>query len=100
MPLYLESRIVSRKTPRDGKLEISAGSASVLMPFGERLEAQWSGRSAPATVVTMSCTCKGGPGEHEHFFIQSEVLMAMEPESSVALSMDEALGRLTVTPAP
>jgi hypothetical protein len=97
MSPYLERRTVSRKTPRDGKLEISGDAARALLPMGERLNVDWAGDSAPARIVAMSCTCGGGESDHEHFFVQSELLRGMDPESMVDLSVDEASGRLTVT---
>lgn len=100
MSRFLERRTVSRKTPKDGKLEISADAARALASVGTRLSVEWAGRSAPVTVVTMRCTCKGRPGEHEHFFVQSDVFRVIEPESNVDLAIDEGSGRLAVTPVP
>ena len=97
--MLLERRTVSRKTPNDGKLEISRGTAEAVGPFGSRLRVEWSGQEAPASVVMMACTCAKGAGRHEHVFLESELLRSLQAGSEVDLTLDPGGQRLSVTPA-
>jgi hypothetical protein len=99
MTTLLERRTVSRKTPRDGKLEITKGSAAALLPLGAALRVAWQGSQAPGTVDTMRCTCRGADNPHEHYFVQSELFKALEPAAEVELRLDAGDELLTVTPA-
>jgi hypothetical protein len=98
MSTLLERRTVSRKTPRDGKLEITEGAARALFPLGT-LRVVWQGQQAPATVATMACTCRGVDNPHEHYFVQSELLKALEVGAEVDLSLNADDEMLAVTPA-
>ena len=98
MPELLERRTVSRKTPRDGKLEITKRAAGVLLPLGA-LRVTWQGEQAPAAVATMACTCRGSDKPHEHYFVQSELLKALEVGADVDLSLNAGDEMLTLTPA-
>jgi hypothetical protein len=98
MPEILERRTVSRKTPRDGKLEITKRAAGALLPLGA-LRVAWQGEHALATVGTMACTCRGSDKPHEHYFVQSELLKALEVGAEVDLSLNAGDGILTLTPA-
>lgn len=97
--MLLERRTVSRKTPRDGKLEISPGTEAALTPLGSSLTVAWQGREAPASVARMSCTCAKGTGQHQHVFLESELFRALDAGSEVDLALDEGSARLAVTPA-
>lgn len=70
--MLLEVRQVSRKTPLDGKLEITPGSAATLVALGPELVARAAGREDRARLDSMSCTCAKGEGAgHLHHFIES-----------------------------
>src|SRR5688572_19479359 len=75
--MHLDRRTVSRKTPRDGKLEISAGAAAQLQLSGSDLRAHWKSESAAASLSTMRCSCGGGDTQHEHFFLESEIFRGL-----------------------
>lgn len=98
--MLLERRTVSRKTPGDGRLEISRATADVIAPRGERLTTECQGRLAAATLVEMACSCaKGAGGQHQHVFLQSDVFRTLEAGADVELRLDEVTGRVSVTPA-
>ena len=97
--MLLERRTVSRKTPNDGKLEISRGTADAVGPLGSRLRVAWRGQEALASVVMMTCNCAKGAGQHEHVFLESELLRSLDVGSEVDLTLDPGVSRLSVTPA-
>ena len=97
--MLLERRTVSRKTPTDGKLEISRAAAEALSSLGEELTAEWSDRTAPAVIVAMTCTCAKGAGQHEHLFLQSALFRTLEAGTEVDVHLEHAPPRVAVTPA-
>jgi hypothetical protein len=97
--MLLERRTVSRKTPNDGKLEISRVTADAVSPLGPRLTVAWQGSDAPAAVVTLVCTCPKGAGQHQHLFLESALFRTLEPGSEVDLKLEEGTDRVSVTPA-
>ena len=97
--MLLERRTVSRKTPNDGKLEISRAAADAITSVGAGLTAEWSDRTAPAEIVAMRCTCAKGTGQHEHVFLQSHVFRALEAGTDVNVHLEQGPPRVTVTPA-
>ena len=99
MSTLLERRTVSRKTPRDGKLEITKRAAAALLPLQGVLRVSWQGADAPATIDTMRCTCRGNENPHEHYFVQSEVLKTLEVGAEVDLRLDAGDELLTVAVA-
>jgi hypothetical protein len=97
--MLLERRTVSRKTPGDGKLEISALTADAVTPIGPTLTVELSGRHAPASVSAMTCTCAKGAGSaHRHLFLESDLLKELEAGAEVDLRLDRGAARLSVTP--
>lgn len=76
MSEVLERRPVSRKTARDGKHEISAGTAARLLTFGTSVDVLVDGVADRGTVASMPCTCR--PEAHEHWFLEAPALRAME----------------------
>lgn len=97
--MLLETQTVSRKTPGDGRLEVSAATAEKVSALGSGLRLRAAGKEAPGSVETLTCTCaKRGEGTHVHYFLESEVLRALEPHSDVKLELEEA-GWVTVSPA-
>ena len=98
--MFLERRTVSRKTPADGKLEISRITADAVTPIGSRLTVEWDGRAAAAALVMMTCTCaKGAGGQHEHVFLQSDLFRTLETGAEVDLTLHQDMHRVAVTPA-
>ena len=98
--MLLERRTVSRKTPGDGKLEVSPLTADVVASLGDRLTVELSGTDAPGTIIDMTCTCAKGSGQHHHLFLHSDLLRALQPGTEVDLRLDRAAARVSVTPAP
>jgi hypothetical protein len=97
--MLLERRTVSRKTPGDGKLEVSRITEEAVAPLGSALTVEWRGRLAPGSIARMSCSCAKGTGQHQHVFLESELFRTLEAGSEVDLTLDESVGRLSVTPA-
>jgi hypothetical protein len=97
----LERVVVSRKTPGDGRLMISAASAARLAALGT-VALERDGERGAARLHEMTCTCaKGGVkgeghGEHVHHFVESPLLKALEPGKEVALELDDRAATLRV----
>ena len=83
----LERRTVSRKTPGDGRLEITKRAAARL-GRDARLEVEIGGERTAATVGTMRCTCRGADNPHEHYFLESPALKRLTPGTEVDLQLD------------
>jgi hypothetical protein len=97
--VLLERRTVSRKTPGDGRLEITRRAAARLEELGDRLELDVGGERAAATLGTMACTCRGAENPHEHYFLESPALKRLTPgaEVDVELDADARIVRVRVT---
>ena len=98
--MHLDRRTVSRKTPRDGKLEISADASSHLAPLGPHLSAGWHGAEAPAALVRMSCTCGSGNATHEHHFLESVLFRTLPVGETVDVTLESGVVRVVLTPSP
>lgn len=86
----LEQRTVSRKTPNDGMLEISAGAAERLEALGAYFHVASDGLEGAARVRSMSCTCAKGAGSgHLHYFIEAELFRLLEPNTDVRIALDD-----------
>jgi hypothetical protein len=90
--MLIEQRTVSRKTPLDGKLEISPEAASRLQSLGDSFPLRTDAGEGRGSLHEMSCTCSkaAASGQHQHHFIESDVLRALEPNSEVRVSFDDA----------
>ena len=94
--MLLERRTVSRKTPGDGRLEITKRAADRLRDVGDDLRLDVGGERTAATLGTMSCTCRGAEKPHEHYFLESPALRRLTVGSEVELQL-EADGVVRVT---
>jgi hypothetical protein len=94
--VLLERRTVSRKTPGDGRLEITKPAATRLRGLGRGLEVDVGGDRTRATVGAMTCTCRGADKPHEHYFLESPGLKQLDPGSEVDLELDVADGVVRV----
>ncbi len=83
--MQIDRRTVSRKTPRDGKLEISEAAAARLASIGSDVAVEWNGASAPAVLSAFSCTCAKAGGTHDHHFLQSPILTSLPVGAGVDL---------------
>jgi hypothetical protein len=90
--MLLERRTVSRKTPGDGRLEITRRAAARLRDLGHVLEVELSGQHSSAAVESMTCTCRGKAKPHAHYFLQSPTFKRLTPGTEVDLELDEVVG--------
>ena len=97
--MYLERRTVSRKTPGDGRLEITKQAALRIQHLGSPFEIDLSGESAPCTIETFECTCRGPDNRHVHYFLESESLKSLTQETNLDIELDEAGNRVLVRPS-
>jgi hypothetical protein len=90
--MLIEQRTVSRKTPLDGKLEISDAAAAQLAALGASFPLRTVHGASSGRLVEMSCTCAKGAasGQHLHHFIESDALRALEANSEVRVEIDDA----------
>jgi hypothetical protein len=88
--VILERCTVSRKTPLDGKVEITAPTAGHLRVLGDDFPISHAGHLGLAHLESLACTCaKAGGSGHTHHFIQSDLLRALIPGAVVVLVLDE-----------
>lgn len=85
MSEVLETRVVSRKTARDGKHEISADTAARLRTLPSPLSVVVDGVADRAGVASMPCTCR--PEAHEHWFVESQALRSLEAGCEATMSL-------------
>lgn len=88
--MLLEVRIASRKTPLDGKFEISASTARRLESLGPGLRVVLGEDVAAGLVERLACTCTRSEtsGHHEHHFIASELLRGLTGERRYAIELE------------
>jgi hypothetical protein len=101
-PVLLERREVGRKTPRDGRLELTAASAARLRALGGEFPVLALGREDVGRLEAMDCTCGKGGGEgpaHTHHFAASPLFRELGAGDAVRIELDEARGALRVEPA-
>jgi hypothetical protein len=96
---HVEQRTVSRKTPGDGKLEITKVAAHALESLGATFVLHVGEHAGHASLGSMPCTCRGDEKPHVHYFVESALLRALVPGSSVDLVLDEPGNRLLVVPS-
>ena len=85
---FLQRATVSRKTPRDGKLEITSETASRLGVPGETLRIQLNDVEAAGSLATMPCGCKGETSHVVHYFLDSDSFRTLIPESELSIELD------------
>lgn len=88
----VERTVVGRKTPGDGKLEISGTLAGALGGVGVVLVVHMDGRDATGSVSVLACTCAkaGASGQHEHHFVQCDAFRELEVGTELQLSAEGA----------
>lgn len=94
--IELERTKVSRKTPKDGRLEILPATEATLRSASANLRVIVGDEEAQGSVETMPCGCAKGSAGHAHSFVKADVLKALRPESTVRLSLDVAATPATV----
>jgi hypothetical protein len=90
--MFVERRTVSRKTPKDGKLEITKRAAEKLSVLADSFDVELAGARSRATIGTMECTCRGVENPHVHYFIQSPALQQLPVGDEVDLDLDAENG--------
>jgi hypothetical protein len=97
--MFLERRTVSRKTPNDGKLEITKRAAEKFSQLTGPFRVDLSGEQAPASLGTMECTCRGADNPHVHYFIQSSAFQRLSAGDVVDVELDVDRALVRVDPA-
>jgi hypothetical protein len=92
--MILEIRDVGRKTPGDGRFEITEATFRRLS-IERDLRATVDDASAEAMLERMPCTCGAGHGEtHSHLFVRSDAFRHLVPGTTCVLELT-APGLLT-----
>ena len=98
--MLLDERTVSRKTPLDGRIEISAAAADRLAPLGDEFALVSAGRAGRGRLRSLACTCaKGAGGDHVHHFVESPLLAQLTPGAAVRVELDERGPEVRIEPA-
>lgn len=86
--MVLEVREVSRKTPRDGRLEIGESSARRLAALGA-FAVELNLQRAAGTVTAIACQCEkgGATSGHLHHFVEATLLRSLVPGETVVLEL-------------
>jgi hypothetical protein len=95
----IEQRTISRKTPGDGKVEITKVAAGHLESLGQSFAVRVDDAEDRATLGEMPCTCRGKDAPHVHYFVESDLFRSLVPGSTVELLVDDDAHRLLVVPA-
>jgi hypothetical protein len=98
-PVVLERRAVGRKTPLDGRLELSADAAARLAPLGASFAVLLDDGRDRGRVETMECTCgktSSPGGSHTHHFVSSPIFRGLAAGEAVSLELDEERGALRI----
>lgn len=92
----VERAIVGRKTPGDGKLEVSPALADTLGGDGASIEVRLMNDQQRGTVESMECTCAkaGASGKHEHHFLHCDAFRRLPVGTELSLNADP--GRVDV----
>ncbi len=96
--MHLERRTISRKTPNDGRLEITKRAAAKFEAIADSFDVEIDGTRDPARLGTMDCTCRGVDNPHVHYFIESAPFKALAPGNEVDLDLDVDAKLVHVTP--
>ena len=86
--MLLERRTVSRKTPLDGRLEITKRAAQRFDSLDGAFDVDLAGERTRATIGTMDCTCRGVDNPHVHYFIESSAFKQLAAGDEVDLDLD------------
>jgi hypothetical protein len=97
--VFLERRTVSRKTPGDGRLEITRAAARRVERLGERFAIDVGGEQVPGALGTFACTCRGADNPHVHYFLECERLKSLAPGMAIDLEVDEPTKRVILREA-
>lgn len=98
--MQLERRAVGRKTPRDGKLEVTAVTAGHLAHLGHEFTVFALDARAAGRLEELACTCGKGPveGGHIHHFVVCHLFERLTEGALVDLALDAPQRALRVEP--
>jgi hypothetical protein len=96
--MFLERRTVSRKTPGDGRLEITKSVAQRLEHLGPTFVVYVDGEPVRGALGTFACTCRGESSPHVHYFLESDRLKRLTPGDEVDVELDERSNRVILKP--
>jgi hypothetical protein len=87
--MVLEIREVSRKTARDGRLEVITENARRLRMLRAPFAVEVDGTRGIGTLVEMSCHCgaAGTEGSHTHHFVESSLFRALPAGETVVMEL-------------
>jgi len=87
--MVLEIREVSRKTARDGRLEVAVENARRLRLLRAPFAVEVDGTRGIGALVELSCHCGAGsdPGQHTHHFVESTLFRALPAGETVVLEL-------------
>jgi len=95
--MMIDQCVVSTKTPRDGKLEVSQDAAEYLRALGETFVVRVEDRSADGCLRRLECTCgRRSGGTHVHHFVESPLLMVLVAGATVDVVLDAARGEVAI----
>ena len=86
--MLLERRTVSRKTPLDGRLEITKRAAQRFDDLAGTFVVELAGERARGSIGTMDCTCRGADNPHVHYFIESPAFKQLAAGDEVDLDLE------------
>jgi hypothetical protein len=98
--MLLERRTVSRKTPLDGRLEITKLAAQRFGDLAGTFDVELAGERVRAAIGTMDCTCRGVDNPHVHYFIESPAFKQLVAGDEVDIDLDTATRTLRVERRP
>ena len=95
--MLLDEPLVSRKTPQDGKLEISPSAAAAIAAMGEEFAVTSGGREGDGRLGSLACNCGKRAGDaHVHHFLESGLLKQLPPGIRVRVELDPARSSVRV----
>ena len=97
--MFLEQRPVSRKTPLDGKLEISSAATARLHSLGVEFPVLTPGGEGVGRLESLECTCEKGAArgvQHVHNFVRSSLFTSLVAGSEVRVQLDGDTGTLRI----
>ena len=98
--MFLDRSTVSRKTPKDGKLEITESAAARVGALPTRFELVVNGELGVGSLESMRCTCRGAEHAHTHHFLQSELLKGLPVGGDVSVELLDDVATIVVVSAP
>lgn len=94
----VERAVVGRKTPGDGKLEVSAELAQALGGDGAVIKVQGPGSEEHGNVEFFECTCTKAAttGQHVHHFVQCDAFRELPVGASLKLEASQGCLQITL----